>query len=120
MNAANAAMFLFASCNAMRILAYFYQMKRLLRHRQHAASICRPTWVLFAASNLSTVLYAGVVTSDWLMAAVFTLNAACCMAIISLGRKNHHSEGALNVDPIARCQEPIFRPGYAPAPKATH
>jgi hypothetical protein len=94
MSAQSAALLLFAGCNAMRILAYIFQMARVARDQHGAGSICYSTWALFAASNLSTVFYAVVVVSDWLMAVVFTINAACCVAIIVLTRMKRLLKGA--------------------------
>jgi hypothetical protein len=42
------------------------------------------TWLMFTAANLATVSYAITVSSDLVVAGIFALNAAGCLAITSL------------------------------------
>jgi len=74
----------FATCNALRIAAYFPQMFKLARHPAAAASFSYPTWALFAAANLSTAVYAGVVLGDIVLGIVNVFGALCCTTLIGL------------------------------------
>jgi hypothetical protein len=119
MSAASAALLLFASCNAMRILAYVLQISRITRDQHGAGTVCYSTWALVTASNLSAVFYAVAVVSDWLMAIVFTINAACCVAIVALTRMKRLLKGASHVVRPSEYQKPILRSGYTPVAQAT-
>ena len=74
----------FATCNALRIAAYFPQMIKLVRHPAAAASFSHLTWALFAAANLSTAVYAGVVLGDAVLGFVNAFSALCCCTLIGL------------------------------------
>lgn len=74
----------FALLNGGRTVAYFPQMVRVYRDPNGAAAVSLFTWALFAASNVATVAYALAVANDRLVALVFALNAACCLAIVAL------------------------------------
>ena len=74
----------FATCNALRIAAYFPQMYKLARHPAAAASFSHPTWALFAAANLSTAVYASVVLGDIMLGIVNAFSALCCTTLIGL------------------------------------
>jgi len=82
MNSVELAALVFTACNGVRVLAYFPQIVRLVREGGKGVSCL--TWGGFAASNVSTVVYALVVATDWKMAAVFGVNAAFCLAIVLL------------------------------------
>jgi hypothetical protein len=84
MSSIELAAVVFAACNAMRVLAYFPQIIRVARDHDGAKGLSCFTWAGFAVSNLSTVVYALVVISDWNMAAVFGVNAGFCLAIVLL------------------------------------
>jgi hypothetical protein len=74
----------FATCNTLRIVAYFPQMLRLVRCPAAAASFSHLTWALFAAANLSTAFYAGVVLGDAVLGVVNAFSALCCFTLIGL------------------------------------
>jgi hypothetical protein len=78
------ALAIFTACNAFRVLAYVPQIIRVLHDEHGASAISYTTWSLFAASHISTVLYATVALGDLTMAVVFAVNAGCCAAIIVL------------------------------------
>jgi hypothetical protein len=120
MSAAGAALLLFASCNAMRIVAYLCQMAHITRDQHGDAPVCYSTWALFAASNLSTVFYAVAVVSDWLMALVFAVNGACCVAVIVLTRTKRLLKGASHVVQPSRSQEPFLRSGDTQVAQTAH
>ena len=84
MTTADLPLIVFATCNALRIAAYFPQMFKLARHPTAAASFSHPTWALFAAANLSTAVYAGVVLGDTLLGIVNAFSALCCTTLIGL------------------------------------
>jgi hypothetical protein len=74
----------FALLNGGRAIAYFPQMVRVYRDPHGATAVSLATWVLFAASNVATVGYALTVAYDLVVASVFAMNAACCLAIVGL------------------------------------
>ena len=84
MSSVQLAAIVFAACNGARVVAYFPQIIRVARDHDGAKGLSCLTWAGFAASNLSTVVYALVVVPDSKMAAVFSVNAAFCLAIVSL------------------------------------
>ena|SRR2546423_8301546 len=84
MTLAELSMTAFALFNGGRVLAYVPQIVCVYRCRNRAEAVSLMTWVMFAASNLATVGYALTVSSDMVLAAVFGLNALCCVAITAL------------------------------------
>jgi hypothetical protein len=94
MTLADLALAAFALCNSARVLAYVPQIIRAARDCNGASAISLTTWSLFAASNVSTSVYALVQLDDWAVAGVFALNALSCLAIVGitawkrLGRKS--------------------------------
>src|SRR5262249_2297108 len=60
------------------------QMIRVYRDPHGAAAVSLVTWLLFAAANVATVCYALAVAQDHVVAIVFGLNAAGCVAIVML------------------------------------
>jgi hypothetical protein len=73
---------LFAACNFIRLFAYLPQIYKAATDKNGASAISYTTWGLFLIANLSTVAYALVNRSDWWLAACFTCNALCCIAIL--------------------------------------
>ncbi len=74
----------FAACNTLRIAAYVPQMVMLARHADAAASFSYGTWILFAAANLSTAVYASLVLGDAALSLVSALSTLCCGTLIGL------------------------------------
>jgi len=74
----------FAVLNGGRAVAYFPQMILIYRDPHRATAVSLTTWLLFSAANVATVVYALAVASDHLVAVVFSLNAAGCLAIVLL------------------------------------
>ena len=74
----------FALLNGGRAIAYFPQMIRVYRDPHGAAAVSLATWALFAASNVATVGYALTVAYDLVVAIVFAMNSAGCLAIVGL------------------------------------
>ena len=75
---------LFAACNVIRVVAYLPQIHKAAKDRNGASSVSCTTWLLFLLGHLSTVAYALVNRSDWVLAACFASNAACCIAILAV------------------------------------
>ena len=75
---------LFAACNGIRVFAYIPQIYRAAIDANGASAISYTTWWLFLIANLSTIGYAVVNRADWLLAACFTSNAICCMAVLAI------------------------------------
>ena len=73
---------LLAIGSAVRIIAYVPQVLKAASDKNAVSSISLTTWFLSLVANLSTVAYALIDRSDWGMAACFTGNAACCVAIL--------------------------------------
>jgi hypothetical protein len=84
MTTAELSLVAFATCNVLRIAAYFPQMFKLARHPGAAASFSYATWALFTAANTSTAVYAGVVLGDEVLGAVHAFSALCCSTLIGL------------------------------------
>ena len=84
MTLADYSMTAFALLNGGRIVAYMPQILCVYRDRNGAEAVSLLTWAMFTAANLATVSYSLTVSSDFVIAAVFTLNAVCCLAITSL------------------------------------
>jgi len=84
MTAAELSLVAFALFNGGRAVAYLPQLIRVYRDPHDAAAVSLATWALFAAANVATVCYALSVTGDRLVAAVFALNAAGCVAIVAM------------------------------------
>ena len=82
----------FATCNSLRIFAYFPQIFKAAGDENGASAISYTTWSLFLLAHLSTVAYAIVNQSDWWLAACFGLNAICCLAIVivAYGKRRRH------------------------------
>jgi uncharacterized protein with PQ loop repeat len=77
-------MALFAACNLIRLIAYIPQIYTAATDKNGASAISHTTWGLFFIAHLSTIAYAIVNQSDWWLAACFTCNALCCLAILLL------------------------------------
>jgi hypothetical protein len=88
---------LFAACNSIRVVAYFPQIHRAATDKNGASSISFMTWMLFFLAHLSTVAYALVNRSDWGLAACFSINALCCVAILATAywKRRTHAKRAL-------------------------
>ena len=71
----------FATCNALRIAAYIPRYLKILRDEDGARAVSLGTWGLFTVRMSTTVAYALAIVDDRRMAAVFSLNAAACLAI---------------------------------------
>ena len=84
MTLADYSMTAFALLNGGRIIAYMPQIMCIYRDRNGAAAVSLMTWSMFAAANLATVSYSLTVSSDFVVAAVFAMNAVCCLAITFL------------------------------------
>lgn len=84
MTLADYSMAAFALLNGGRIVAYMPQIMCVYRDRNGAGAVSLLTWAMFTASNLATVSYSLTVSGDFVIASVFTLNAACCLAITCL------------------------------------
>jgi hypothetical protein len=74
----------FTLLNGGRAVAYFPQLLRVYRDPHGATAVSLTTWVLFAAANVATIVYALAVADDCLVAAIFALNAVGCLAIVVL------------------------------------
>src|SRR5947209_4290718 len=84
MTLADYSMTAFALLNGGRVVAYMPQIMCIYRDRNGAAAVSLLTWGMFTAANLATVSYSLTVSSDRVIAAVFALNAVCCVTITCL------------------------------------
>jgi len=84
MTLADYSMTAFALLNGGRIIAYMPQIMCIYRDRNGAAAVSLVTWTMFTAANLATVSYSLTISSDRVVAAVFALNALCCLTITCL------------------------------------
>ena len=78
----------FALSNGLRVFAYIPQIRKAAIDENGASAISFTTWTLFLIAHLSTVAYALVNRADWGLAACFTANAACCLAIVVVAYRN--------------------------------
>jgi uncharacterized protein with PQ loop repeat len=78
------AAIVFTATNLLRTLAYVPQIHCVWKDRQRADAVSVSSWGLFGISNVATTIYASLSLHDLLMAAIFTLNAICCLAIIAI------------------------------------
>jgi hypothetical protein len=123
MTLADLALAAFALFNSARVLAYVPQIIRAARDSHGASAISLTTWSLFAASNVSTSVYAVVQLGDWAVASVFALNTLSCLAIVGitawkrLGRKSAPSgESGTRLDRhLGRLS--LRKTGYARLPR---
>lgn len=84
LTAADLAALLFPLLNGLRVLAYLPQIMKIARDRHGAEAISCTTWLLFALSHLSTVLYAALIVCDRWMAWIFVANLIACITVLSL------------------------------------
>jgi uncharacterized protein with PQ loop repeat len=89
---------LFAACNSIRVVGYLPQIHKAATDKNGASSISFMTWMLFLLAHLSTVAYALVNRSDWGLAACFSTNALCCIAILVIAywKRRSHARRALH------------------------
>jgi len=84
MTVAEFAVVLFTALNVGRVFAYLPQILRIAHDRHGAEAISCVTWILFALSHLSTVLYAVFVLGDTWMAWIFAANLLACISVLGL------------------------------------
>ena len=118
MTSIDIALLLFNFFNAIRFVAYFSQMAAIVRDTGNAAAISYWTWSLFAASHLSTVFYAVVAIQDAKMAALFGLNAICCISILFLTviKRHEYRRRAESADRSATHEPALCSVGLTPPP----
>ena len=58
------------------------------RDSNGASAISYSTWGLFLVSHLATIIYAIIVLSDLIMAAIFFGNSVACLAILLVAMWN--------------------------------
>jgi len=94
---------LFAACNSIRIFAYIPQIRKAAVDENGATAISYATWGLFLVAHVSTVAYAIVNRSDWGLAACFTGNALCCLAILAVvfWKRRNYARRLLVTDTIS-------------------
>ena len=79
-----AAAFVFTSLNILRIVGYLPQIAAIWRDAHRATAISLSAWTLWAASHVSTAVYATEASGDRLVAGMMLVNAAFCAAIVLL------------------------------------
>ena len=84
MTLADYSMTAFALLNGGRVIAYMPQIVVVYRCPHGAAAVSLLTWTMFTAANAATVSYALTVSSDFVVAGVFALNALSCLIITTL------------------------------------
>jgi tripartite-type tricarboxylate transporter receptor subunit TctC len=84
MTLAEYSMLAFALLNGGRVVAYFPQMITIYRDTNGAHAVSLSTWAVFAVTNAATVCYALAALNDRVMALVFALNTAFCVAIAGM------------------------------------
>jgi Flp pilus assembly protein TadB len=84
---------LFAACNSERWLTSLRSLKAAT-DTNGASSISCTTWALILIAHISTVAYALVNRTDWVLAACFATNAMCCVAILAIAywKRQRHAK----------------------------
>lgn len=82
--AAEATLFAYTLCNALRLFSYVPQIACVARDRDGARAISLTTWWLWIAANATTALYAWVNLGDTPLALLNVLNVICCLAVVVL------------------------------------
>jgi hypothetical protein len=90
MTLADYALAAFVLLNGGQAAAHFPQMARIYRAPQGASTVSPVPWALVAAANVATGSYALAVPGDRVMAAMFALNGAACLAIVALAVSKRH------------------------------
>lgn len=80
----SAIIFTFLLTNSARVLAYLPQIIAIARDEGRAKAVSGSTWSLFFVANLSSALYAGLLSGDSTMMIAFSANTACCAAIVGM------------------------------------
>lgn len=75
--------FTFLVTNTARVLAYLPQIVAIARDEGRAKAVSGSTWSLFFVANLSSTLYAGLLSGDSTMMIAFAANTACCASIVA-------------------------------------
>lgn len=113
MQRSDVALLIFALCNAVRLAGYVPQMVKIVKDANGAQAVSCATWALFAAANISTVVYAWTILQDALIVTVFSANAACCFAIITLTLVKRRRRACLD-RPFSRTS--LFESSRPPSP----
>jgi uncharacterized protein with PQ loop repeat len=94
---------LLTACNSVRVVACLPQIHKAATDRNGASSVSFMTWMLFLLAHLFTVAYALVNRSDWALAACFSINAICCVAILVVAYRNRRIHAKRLTDRPALC-----------------
>lgn len=105
---------LFAACNSVRIFAYVPQIRKAAADTNGASAISGTTWSLFLVANLSTIAHALVNLGDWWLAACFTGNAVCCIAILGIAYWKKSRHGCLRPETSTGVAHPLGIARQAP------
>jgi hypothetical protein len=81
---------IFYTFNALRIGAYLPQILRVANDVSGAPTISYTTWTVWIGANGSTAAYALVITPNWTLFAVNTLNAFGCALVVALTALKRH------------------------------
>jgi len=72
---------MFAVCNSLRVVGFIPQMVCTLRDQTGGESTSVASWLIFLTSHVSVAAYAFVNLHDTVLAAMFLVNAFCCLLI---------------------------------------
>jgi hypothetical protein len=84
LSVAHYSLTIFVVLNVARAVAYWPQIVRIYRDPGCAIAVSLSTWIIFAAANVATVIYALAALGDFVVAVVFGVNAIGCAAIVML------------------------------------
>ncbi len=101
-----AAAWAFALLNVLRTIGYLPQIAAIWRDKHRATAISLSAWTLWAASHLSTAVYAMEATGDRLVAAMMLVNAAFCAAIVLLTLYKRAESEQHKAPPAHSCPAP--------------
>lgn len=84
MSVAHYSLTIFVALNAARAIAYGPQIVSIYRDPGCADAVSLWTWIIFTAANVATAIHALAALGDFIVAAVFGVNAIGCAAIVML------------------------------------
>jgi hypothetical protein len=82
MSIADYSLTMFVALNVARALAYWPQIVSIYRDPGSASAVSLWTWTVFTAANVATAIYALAALGDFVVAAVFGVNAIGCATIV--------------------------------------
>lgn len=94
MDMSEVTLVIFYAFNALRVGAYLPQILRVAQDDCGAPTISYTTWSVWIGANVSTAAYTLVITPNWTLFAVNSLNAVGCALVVALTALKRHQFAA--------------------------